>query len=118
MGVFNTKVIGTGPLAGEFFQAGMVVLFSDQAPPELRELAVLHSPSDYTGEVRPGQYLWIGNQAFAITAVGDVVNRNLSDLGHAVIKFNGRTAPELPGDLCVEALPVPVIGPGAVIRIE
>ncbi|HHW02163.1 MAG TPA: hypothetical protein GXX35_05065 [Thermoanaerobacterales bacterium] len=32
-----------------------------------------------------------------ITAVGDVANKNLKDLGHVVLNFNGNTTPELPG---------------------
>ena len=43
---------------------------------------------------------------------------NLANLGHLVLKFTGETEPEMPGDVCVQAKPLPAIETGMVIRIE
>ncbi len=61
---------------------------------------------------------FLGEEAFKIVAVGDVANSNLENLGHVILKFNGETEPELPGDVCLEARPLPKLAPGLVIRIE
>lgn len=118
MALFETRVVEIGPGAAEFLNEGILVLFGEGCPPELRDVAVIHAPGTVTGEVAAGHVLVIGGAAFEVTAVGEVVNRNLRTLGHLVIKFNARTKPELPGDLCVAGGPLPPLGPGTEIRIE
>lgn len=115
--IYRSTVIKIGQLAPEFFREGIVVLFAEGAPPELEEIAVVHRPGGLLANVAPGAVLWFGNQSVTITAVGEVVNRNMAILGHSAIKFNGQTEPELPGDLCVEAKPVPPVEPGLEIKI-
>lgn len=115
--IYRSVVIGVGQLAPEFFREGIVVLFAEGAPPELEEISVVHRPGDLLADVVPGAVLWFGNQPVTITAVGEVVSRNLAGLGHAAIKFNGQAEPELPGDLCVEAVLVPPVESGMEIKI-
>jgi PTS system glucitol/sorbitol-specific IIA component len=115
---FCTHVTGVGELVPEFVAAGMLVLFGDQAPPELREIAVVHGAGQFTGDVAPGMTLYLGGQAFCITAVGDVARKTLRELGHCTIKFNGLTAPEMPGDLCVETGPIPSLQVGDEISVK
>lgn len=116
--IFESVVTGIGEAATEFFQAGMIVLFGNESPPELQEIAVIHGPARCDGVVRPGHLLCMAGRSYRITAVGSVAQQNLEELGHAVIKFNGREQPELPGDLCVEALEAPVLRLGDRISIE
>jgi PTS system glucitol/sorbitol-specific IIA component len=47
-----------------------------------------------------------------VLAVGAVANQNLAALGHFIIKFNGATEPEMPGDICAEARSLPVLAVG------
>lgn len=115
---FYSKVTRIGGSVPEFIQAGILVLFREQVPPELQDIAILHAPSTFQQEVATGQVLRLGAAKFRVTAVGSVANRNLRELGHAVIKFNGLTAPELPGDLCVEALAIPDLKIGDPILIS
>ena len=58
------------------------------------------------------------DDAFTVLAVGDVANNNLENLGHLILKFNGETEPEMPGDVCLENKPLPKLVPGLLIRIE
>lgn len=115
---FYSKVTGIGGSVPEFVQAGILVLFGEQVPPELQDIAIVHAPGTFEQEVVPGHVMLLGTAKFRVTAVGLVANRNLRELGHAVIKFNGLTVPELPGDLCVEALAIPDVKIGDPILIS
>lgn len=118
MTVFESRVIDLGPEASELIAAGFMILFGPSAPPELRQVAVIHELQQLTAPIEPGQHLWVGQQRYTITAVGSLANQNLQTLGHLVIKFNGRTEPELPGDVCVETCPTPTVTPGTLIRVK
>jgi PTS system glucitol/sorbitol-specific IIA component len=59
----------------------------------------------------------IDARRYTIRAVGEVANENLRNLGHLVLKANGETTPELPGDVCIEALPLPEPFVGMRVRI-
>lgn len=117
----DTTVTGVGEMAGEFFDAEIMVLFGEDAPPELLDVAVVHRPE---GDVRPvlvGDTITISGSnesTMAVLAVGDVVNENLRNLGHLVMKRNGQDIASLPGDLCCTEGPIPLIQPGDRIVIH
>ncbi len=67
--------------------------------------------------VAPGDSLRLGTDTFDVLAVGDVANENLANLGHLVVKANGLREPELLGDVCVEAKPLPRLSIGDEIEI-
>lgn len=114
---YETRITAIGPLVAEFTQAGIWVLFGEGAPEEVAEFALLHDGRTLHSPVAAGDQLWIGDEQFRILAVGDVANTNLASLGHLVLKFNGQTAPELPGDVCVEARPLPEAHVGLTLKI-
>lgn len=114
---YETKVTQLGPLAQEFIDSGILVFFGSQAPDELAEFSILHDHKQLYKEVVAGDTLLIDGKSFRILAVGSVANKNLSSLGHLVVKFNGLTQPEMPGDVSVENVPLPTIRPGTIVRI-
>ena len=115
---FTARVTGIGPLTGEFVEAGMLVLFSASAPEELHDFAILHDGQGLQAPVAAGDDVHIDGRAFQVLAVGEVANDNLRNLGHLVLKFNGQSSPELPGDVCLEAQPLPAIAVGTLFTIE
>lgn len=115
---YEATISAIGPLVGEFLVSGIVVLFGEDAPEELAEFAVLHNGSKLTGPIRKDDMISFDGVRFRILAVGDIANDNLGNLGHLVLKFNGQEIPELPGDVCVEAKPLPPIHVGTKLRIE
>ena len=115
---YQAQITAIGPLAGEFIDAGVLVFFGLDAPPELAEFAILHDGSKLNSNVAPGDQLRIDGAAFAVLAVGEVANKNLGALGHLVVKFNGQTEPEMPGDVCVEAKALPPLKVGTQFAIE
>jgi len=114
---YEARVVAIGPLVGEFTQAGILVLFRQGAPEEVADFSILHDGQDLHAPVAAGDQLWLGDESFRILAVGEVANTNLAALGHLVLKFNGQTAPELPGDVCVEARPLPAVSVGLTMKV-
>ena len=118
MHVYRTTVTQVGPQVPDFIASGLLVLFAEGAPEELHDFSVLHKPDALAREVRAGDRVVLGDEGFAVTAIGDVANQNLKSLGHAVFKANGNDAIELPGDICIEHKQLPPVEVGMEIRIE
>lgn len=115
---YQANITAIGPQVSEFVDAGVLVFFGQSAPPELAEFAILHDGSHLDDAVRPDDQLCLGEHTYRVLAVGEVANQNLSALGHLVVKFNGQSVPEMPGDVCAEAAPLPEIQVGMPFRIQ
>lgn len=115
---YDSVVTGVGEEARAFFSEGIVVLFGDDAPEELHEIAIVHAPTVTDGGIRPGDRIVLGDHTLHVTAVGPVANDNLVSLGHLVVKRNGRTTHSQPGDVCCDEGEIPHVDPGDVFRIE
>ena len=72
---YDVTVTGLGPMALEFLSPGMemqfVILFNEDAPPELAELAILHTAGELKEAPAAGDTMRIGEKTYTITAVGD-----------------------------------------------
>lgn len=104
---FEAKVTTIGPYTQEFLDHNIIVLFGDNAPDELVEFSVIHDGKTVHAPVEVGDVIQINDEQFSILAVGEVANDNFKNLGHLVLKFNGETEVEMPGDVCVEERPLP-----------
>jgi PTS system glucitol/sorbitol-specific IIA component len=115
---YATTVTAVGEQVPEFVGQGLLIWFAEGAPEELHFFCVLHRPSVTTGGVRAGDVVRIGDRSFRVTAVGEVANDNMVNLGHMDLKANGATEAPLPGDICLEELPLPEPRPGTELVIE
>jgi glucitol/sorbitol PTS system EIIA component len=115
---YATTVTAVGEQVPEFIGQGLLIWFAEGAPEELHFFTVLHRPTVTTGGVRPGDLVRIDDKQFRVTAVGDVDNENMVNLGHMDLKANGATEAPLPGDICLEELPLPEPRPGTTLVIE
>jgi glucitol/sorbitol PTS system EIIA component len=115
---YAATVTAVGEQVPEFIGQGLLIWFAEGAPEELHFFTVLHRPTVTTGGVRPGDLVRIDDKAFRVTAVGEVANDNMVNLGHIDMKANGVSEAPLPGDLCLEELPLPEPGPGTTLVIE
>ncbi len=115
--IYSLSVSAVGPLIDEFTAAGVWVFFREGAPDELLEFALLHSAEAPRAPIAAGQALDIDGHAYTITAVGELANDNIRALGHLVLKANGATEAELPGDVSIEARPLPNPSIGTTLRI-
>jgi glucitol/sorbitol PTS system EIIA component len=114
---YASVVVSVGAYAREFFDAGIVVLFGEQAPEELAEFAVIHRPTIADGGIAPGDLVHLGDEVITVLAVGEVADENLVNLGHLSLKRNGEHVAALPGDVCCDEGSIPPIAPGDEIRI-
>jgi PTS system glucitol/sorbitol-specific IIA component len=115
---YATTVTRVGEQVAEFVASGLIIFFAEGAPEELHFFSVLHEPEVTTGGVRPGDVVRIADRELRVTAVGDVANDNMVNLGHIDLKANGADEAPLPGDLCVEEGPLPEVRPGTRMVIE
>ena len=115
--IFALEITALGPLVTEFTAAGVWVFFDESAPEELAEFAILHRSPPPTILLAPGQSLEVDGSHYRITAVGPVANDNLRALGHLVLKADGAQQAEMPGDVSVEARPLPEPAVGMLVRV-
>ena len=114
---YQAKITAIGPLVSEFLDHNIMVLFGQSAPEELAEFSVVHDGQTLHAPLTVGDTVCIGEDCVQILAVGDVANDNLANLGHLVLKFNGESEVEMPGDVCVDKRTLPPLEVGAIVRV-
>jgi PTS system glucitol/sorbitol-specific IIA component len=115
---YATTVTAVGEQVAEFVTQGLLIWFAEGAPEELHFFSVLHQPTVTSGGVRPGDVVRIDDRVLRVTAVGEVANENMVQLGHMDLKANGADQAPLPGDICLEKVPLPEVRPGSTLVIE
>ncbi|EGJ26544.1 PTS glucitol/sorbitol transporter subunit IIA [Streptococcus porcinus] len=112
--VFETKIIAVGPEAEEMIRnANMLILFGQGAPEDLAEFCYTIDNKTLLGNIEPGGKIMIDEDEYHITAVGSLVTKNLKNLGHITISFDGEQQASLPGTLHVLGSTSPNIGLGS-----
>lgn len=96
---YEAAIIEIGVMVDELLRQGILILFDKTAPPELQEISVVHTGASLEEDVEVGDLIVLGDFSYKVTAVGEIANRNLRNIGHACLKFDGRNLPELPGDI-------------------
>lgn len=120
---YDVTITGLGPMAMEFLSPEMemqfVILFNDDAPADLGELAILHTKGELTEPPVPGDTLKIGEKTYKITAVGDEAVHTLETLGHCTLAFSADTEAYRPGCLMLdgEVVTMDDVANGTVIQI-
>ena len=120
---YDVTVTGLGPMALEFLSPDMemqfVILFNNDAPAELAELAILHTIGELKEAPAPGDTMRIGEKTYTITAVGDEAVQTLATLGHCTLAFSADSEPYRPGCIMLdgEVVTAEDVVNGAVIQI-
>lgn len=120
---YDVTVTGLGDMALAFLDPAMemrfVILFNNDAPAELAELAILHTKGEMTEAPAPGDTMKIGEKTYKITAVGDEAIHTLKELGHCTLAFTADTEPYRPGciNLDGEIITEADLADGTVIQI-
>ena len=102
---YHTVITGWGDVALDFLEdpeANFIIIFNDDAPPELAEISVLHTKEQLLAVPAPGDTVLIGEKVFEITAVGEEAKSTLRTLGHCTLSFKGGKEPERPGCIMLE----------------
>ncbi len=83
-------------------EANFIILFNDNAPPELAEVSVLHTQGGYLEDPSVDDMMIIGDKVFTITAVGEEAKHTLKELGHCTLCFRGENEVDRPGCIMVK----------------
>lgn len=117
MSVFHTKVQAIGSEAALFKEDSMLILFGDNAPEGLKDYAYQIIMNQAKEDITTDMVLSIGQTSYAITAVGNLVTKNLNQLGHITMSFTGDSTANLPGTLYLETKEIAEITEGTEIAI-
>ena len=121
---YHSTITGWGENALFFLEdpdSNFIIIFNEDAPPELADISVLHTKSQLLGEPAPGDMMFIADKVFTIPVVGDEAKSTLRDLGHCTLVFKGESEPDRPGCIMLEGdekLLVADIKEGATIEIH
>ena len=83
---YQSTITGLGPDALAFLadeDMNFIIIFNEDAPPELAELSVLHTKAE-------------------LRAVGSEAPHTLAELGHCTLSFKGGSEAERPGCIMLE----------------
>lgn len=106
---YSTKITGWGEDALDFLadpENGFIIIFNENAPEELKEIAVLHTAERLGDDPAIGDTVIICEKVYEITAVGDEALHTLRELGHCTLCFRGDSEPERPGCIMLEGDPL------------
>lgn len=116
--IFEATIVSIGAQAPEMItEANMLILFGMEAPVDLADYCYKISNKDLSGSIQVGGRLVIDGVEYPITAVGSVVEQNLSALGHITIAFDGSTEGTLPGTLHVSTAISPVVQLNSLVQL-
>ena len=102
---YQSKLVGLGPDALAFLEdedMNFIIIFNEDAPPELAELSVLHTKAELKEDPAVGDTLKIGNKEFKVSAVGWEAPHTWAELGHCTLDFKGGSEAERPGCISLE----------------
>lgn len=114
--IYNTTITAIGELVSAFYEEKLMILFNENAPEELAAYCVLHEGNEVLDLIKQGDILVIANKEYTIVYVGDEVQKNLEELGHISLRFDGQKE-GLGGSLYLEDKALPTVKIGDVISI-
>ncbi len=115
--VYRSTVTAVGELVPDFREQGVLVFFGENAPSELHEFSILHKVDIQVRAPQPGDVIDINSNTYKVLAVGSVASDNLLNLGHLDLKANGLTEAELPGDVNIDEVELPIISVGDIFQV-
>lgn len=97
---YKSIVKGIGPLVSDLASEGnIVIVFDENAPAALAEMAVIHTHCSLDKDVTEGDLVLLGDGEYLVTAVGEEANQTLRKMGHCTFKFTGQDKVDLPGQI-------------------
>lgn len=116
--MYNTYIKSIGKDANVFSEEKMIILFGDNAPQELVDYCYIIELNPVEEKITENCQLFIDEYVYNITKVGNSVQKNLNDLGHITLKFDGSTEAEQSGTLYLEESQLPEIKEGTTLMIK
>ncbi|AKG75371.1 PTS glucitol/sorbitol transporter subunit IIA [Salinicoccus halodurans] len=116
--MYQTEVKGIGTEASAFEEEKMVILFGNNAPDELVDFCYIIDINEVKGDITEESMLKVDETEYEITKVGSAVRKNLNDLGHITLKFDGSVTADQSGTLYLEDKGMPKIKENSVLTIQ
>lgn len=116
--IYKNVVKNIGSLVESFEGEEMFILFGDNAPDTLKDFCYTIDIQPVNETIEVGNILEIDGNEYKITALGNVAEKNLVNLGHVTIVFDGSTEASLPGSIYVKGSSVPKLSIGSEILIK
>ena len=114
--IYQTTIPRIGQSAADALSDQMLITFREGAPADIEEFCFIHCHGELHGALKAGSQLELGDTRYAVTAVGDVAEQNLRELGHISLRFDGQPQAEYAGTVHVEG-PVPqAVTPGCTLK--
>ncbi len=99
--VLKSRFIEIGSEMDELIKGGVFIFFGENVPSSLKPYCIIHQV-EVIHPLKIGDIIQIGKDSAIITSIGELANKNLLELYHLVIKNNGLSKPQLPGDINVK----------------
>lgn len=115
--IYRTIITDIGKNASDFLEHNMLIIFQTELPEELKDYCYIHNENNLVKDIEVGDILYLGEDGYRITAVGDVVNENLNTIGHITFKFEGETIAGPSGTLHLEKKEIAPLKKGTIIKI-
>ena len=114
--IYQTTITHIGACATMALEEQMLITFREGAPADIEEYCFIHNHVELAGTLQPGAELQLGEQRYPVTAVGEVAEQNLRELGHITLRFDGHREAEFPGTVHVAGPGPDAIAPGCVLK--
>ena len=103
---YEFEVVSVGENVSNFLSTSKCITIIDEGCSEgLAAMSIVHTRGKLKGGISAGDTLEWGALKFKVTEVGAEVNKNLSEIGHCTILFNGKV--NLPGQMSIEGSYLP-----------
>lgn len=109
---YITQVTAIGPMVSEFLDQNMIIVFNDNAPAALAEIAVLHTIKEFSQDIKVGDVVIFGENEYVVTAVGSEANHTLKTSGHCTFSFDGADTAKIPGQIELSGGSIPDVKVG------
>lgn len=114
---YQSTITEIGAMVQDFVSEKMIIIFNDNAPDALRDMAVLHTIEVLDQDVAVGDRIRLGDKEYTVTAVGEEANETFKTMGHCTLMFNGFGAAQLPGHIELLGDGMPDLAVGQTIEI-
>lgn len=97
--IWQATISSVGEYAACFLSEKRLILFSDNAPKDIRDYCITHHGGELINPLSIHQNIVLFGITYSISAIGDVADKNLKELGHITLLFDGAENAELPGNI-------------------
>ncbi len=114
--IYQTTITHIGESAPDALSDNMLITFREGAPTDVAEFCFIHNHGALSGALLPGAEFELGERRYPVTAVGEVAEQNLRELGHITLRFDGQTQAEYPGTVHVAGQVPNGIATGCILK--